>query len=161
MEVRIYFKREVKTPLPSPTGSLSSAISSGGIVAANKEVQRMVETISDGTLLKRGPYEHFDDEERAQIGRYAAVHRVAAAVRQYQKLFPTRKVKESSVRTWRNNYLRDLEIRKEEGRKMVVKKLPCKKRGRPLLLGYYLDEQLWAYVAEIHPGCKLLELILC
>ena len=97
-----YFKREVKTPLPSPTGNLYSAISSGGIVTANKEVQRVVETINDGTLLKRGPYEHFDDEERAQIGRHAAVHRVAAAVRHYQKLFSTRKVKESSVRTWRN-----------------------------------------------------------
>ena len=32
---------------------------------------------------------------------------------------------------------------------MVVKKLPYKKRGRPLLLGDYLGEQLWAYVAEI------------
>ena len=32
---------------------------------------------------------------------------------------------------------------------MVVKKLPYKKRGRPLLLGDYLDRQLWAYVAEI------------
>ena len=32
---------------------------------------------------------------------------------------------------------------------MVVKKLPYKKRGRPLLLGDYLDKQLRAYVAEI------------
>ena len=89
----------------------------------------MVETINDGTLLKRGSYEHFDDKERAQTGRYAAVHGVATAVRHYQKLFPTRKVKESSVHTWRNNYLRDLQISKEEGREMVVKKLPYKKRG--------------------------------
>ena len=33
-----YFKREVKTALLSPTGSLSKAITSGEIVAANKEV---------------------------------------------------------------------------------------------------------------------------
>ena len=58
----------------------------------------MVDTINDGTLLKRGPY-HFDDEERAQIGRCTADHGVAAVVRHYQKLFPTCKVKESSVRT--------------------------------------------------------------
>ena len=32
---------------------------------------------------------------------------------------------------------------------MVVKKLPYKKRGRPLLLGDYLDGQLRAYVEEI------------
>ena len=88
----------------------------------------MMDTINDGTLLKRGPYEHFDDEERAQIGRCAANHGVAAAVRHYQKLFPTRKVKESSVYTWKNNYLRDLQIRKEEGREMVVKKHPYKEK---------------------------------
>ena len=98
-----YFKRGVKTPLPSPTGSLSCAISLSGIVAANKEVHPVVDSINDGTLLERGPYEHFDDEERAQIGRYAAIHGVAAAVRHYQKLFPTCKVKESSVHTWSAN----------------------------------------------------------
>ena len=75
-----YFKREVKAPLPLPTGSLSSAISLGRIVVANKEVQHVMDTINDGTLLKRGPYEHFDDEERGQIGRYVADHGVAAAV---------------------------------------------------------------------------------
>ena len=107
-----------------------------------------METINDGTLLKRGLCKHFNDKERAQIGRYAADHRVAAAVRHYQKLFPTRKVKESSVRTWRNNYLQDLQVRKEEGREMVVKKLLYKKRGRPLLLGDYLDEKLRAYVTK-------------
>ena len=58
-----YFKREVKTPLPSPTGSLSSAIDLGGIVTANKEVQCVMDAINDGTLLKRGLYEHFDDEQ--------------------------------------------------------------------------------------------------
>ena len=49
-----YFKREVKTTLSSPTGNLSKAIISGGIVAANKKVQRVMDTINDGTLLKRG-----------------------------------------------------------------------------------------------------------
>ena len=47
-----YFKREVKTALPSHTDSLSKAITSGGIVAANKEVQRMMDAINDGTPLK-------------------------------------------------------------------------------------------------------------
>ena len=51
-----YFKQEVKTPLQPPTGSLSSAISSGGIITANKGVQPVVDTINDGTSLKRGLY---------------------------------------------------------------------------------------------------------
>jgi len=45
----------------------------------------VIDTGTDGTLLKRGQYEPFDDEERAQIGRYAAVHGVAAVVRHYKK----------------------------------------------------------------------------
>ena len=60
------------------------------------------------------------------------------------------KVKESSVRTRRDKCLDDLLIRKKEGREMVVKKLPYKKRGRPLLIGDYMDQQLQAYVTEIH-----------
>ena len=55
----------------------------------------MVDSINDETLLKRGPYEHFDDEERAQIGRYAAIHGVAAAVRHYQKLLLLARLKKA------------------------------------------------------------------
>jgi len=108
-----------------------------------------MDTGTDRIALERGPYEHFGDEERAQIGRYAADHGVAAIVRHYTKMYPTYKVKESSVHMWRDKYREDLQIRKEEGREMVVKKLPYKKRGRPLLLRDYLDGQLWAYVIEI------------
>jgi len=69
------------------------------IVAANKEVQRGMESINDGRQLKRGHYEHFDDKEKAQIGKYSTDHGVAAAVRHFQRPFPTCKVKESSVCT--------------------------------------------------------------
>ena len=50
-----YFKRaaEVKTSLPSPTGSLYQATFS--YRAATKEVQRVRDTINDGTLYLRGP----------------------------------------------------------------------------------------------------------
>ena len=44
----------------------------------------MMDADTDGTFLKRGLYEHLDDEERAQIGRYAADHGVATAVRHYR-----------------------------------------------------------------------------
>ena len=45
------------------------AISTGEIVAANKEVQRITDSVDNGNLLKRGPYDQFDDEEREQIGK--------------------------------------------------------------------------------------------
>ena len=50
-----YFKRasEVKTSLPSPTGSLYQAKFS--CRATTKEIQRVIDTINDGTLYLRGP----------------------------------------------------------------------------------------------------------
>ena len=48
-----YYNREVKTPLPSSTGSLSIEISTDGIVAANKEVQwRVMDSLMMGHCLR-------------------------------------------------------------------------------------------------------------
>lgn len=58
------FKHEVKTPLPSPSGSLTRVISSTRIVVANREVQHMMEASKDKAPWKRGLYEHFSAEER-------------------------------------------------------------------------------------------------
>ena len=65
-----YLKRDVKTLLPSPSDSLSGIISTiGGIVSANKEVQKVIKESEDGTLHKRGPYEHFSAQEKRKIGK--------------------------------------------------------------------------------------------
>ena len=50
-----YFKRaaKVKTSLTSPTGILYQATFS--CRAATKEIQRVIDTINDGTLYLRGP----------------------------------------------------------------------------------------------------------
>ena len=52
-------------------------------------------------------YEHFEDE---QIGRYTIDHGVVAAVRHYKHLFPECKVKESSLRLWRDKYQQEFII---------------------------------------------------
>ena len=44
---------EVKTSLPSPTGSLYQATFS--CRAATKEIQSVIDNINDGTLYLRGP----------------------------------------------------------------------------------------------------------
>ena len=51
-----YFKRaaEVKTSLPSPTGSLYPE-ATFSCRAATKEIQRVIDTINNGTLYLRGP----------------------------------------------------------------------------------------------------------
>ena len=43
-------------------------------------------------------------------------------------------VKESSVRTWKNEYLQELALRKKTGKETTVKTVAIKKSGRPLLL---------------------------
>ena len=50
-----YFKQaaEVKTSLPSPTGSLYQATFSCRVTT--KEIQRVIDTINDGTLYLQGP----------------------------------------------------------------------------------------------------------
>ena len=49
----------------------------------------------------RGSYEKFTAEIKAQIGRRAAEHGVASTVRFYANKFLDKQVKESTVRTWR------------------------------------------------------------
>ena len=56
-------------------------------------------------------------------------------------------LKESSVRTWRNTYTRELHSKKDDI--TALKCLPEKKRGRPYLLGEELDKQVRAYVASL------------
>ena len=69
-----YFKRatEVKTPLPSPILAVyfQQYLHAGGIVATNKEVQCVIDTIMMGHCTYNGPIGVLY-EERVQISRYA------------------------------------------------------------------------------------------
>ena len=69
---------------------------------------------------------------------------MAATMRFYAKKFV---LKESSVRTWRNTYTRELHSKKDDI--TALKCLPEKKRDRPYLLGEELDKQVRAYVASL------------
>ena len=72
------------------------------------------------------------------IGKQAAEHGVAATIRFYAKRL---ELKESSVRTWRNVYTRELQKKRREGGDVTVTELAEKKRGRPYLLGDELDSR--------------------
>ena len=76
---------------------------------------------------------------------------MAAAVRYYKK---TKGVilKELSVRDWKKAYLSEVTKRRSSvhvGEDLSVTKLPEKRKGRPLLLGVKLDEQLQRLVEEM------------
>ena len=90
---------------------------------------------------KRGEYQKFSDTEKALIGRYASENRVVKAVRH----FKDKDLKQSTVRDWRNLYLKELRTKKKlakAGEEVLVKTLTFKRRGRPPLLGVKLDKYL-------------------
>ena len=84
------------------------------------------------------------------IGEYASLHGNLAAVRHFPKKMGV-EVKESSVRTWKTKYRQELERKKRSGEKsdLRVQKLPVKKRGKPLLLGEKLDDEVKCYIRTV------------
>ena len=72
------------TKLPDPRGPLSKEVPSTAIAAANGEVKHVVELQRRKT---RGPYTKFTPEQKAEIGKRAAEHGVAATVRYFENDF--------------------------------------------------------------------------
>ena len=155
-----YFTLTRKPSLPKPDGPLSKVVPSVGILLASKEVKEVLEgdglvapsgstNLGTSGIHTRGPYEHFTTDEKAKIGKKAAEIGVAATVKLFSKQFHGRVLKENSVRTWRDKYLKELERKRKAGEEMVVHELPEKKRGRPCLLSDELDKQVQSYLLQL------------
>ena len=67
-----------KDGLPDPR-VFSLAVPSQAMAEANREVQEAT------SKKKRGPYKRYSSSVRAEIGRYASHHGVAAAARYFQR----------------------------------------------------------------------------
>ena len=61
-----FFKRD--SPLPKPDGPLSAVVPSTSIAAANRKVEHLLKAEAKEPG-KRGRYDFFTPEEKAQIGR--------------------------------------------------------------------------------------------
>ena len=133
--------------LPSPTGHLSSSVSPVSIKAANEAAR---ESALTPTSKSRGTHAKYTPTQQAMIGEYASIHGNLAAVRPSTKKLGV-EVKESSVRTWKVKYRAEIEWKKRGGDKaeLCVEKLPVKKRGRPLLLGEKLDDEVKCYIRAV------------
>ena len=140
-----YFKQE-ETSLPSPNGSLSKIVPSTSISIVNREVKTLIEEAGTPGSKKRGIYQIFTGEEKAKIAKRAAEMGVTNAIRHFKKEFVDRPLKESTVRTWMNQYRSQLKLKKQSGSEVTVESLDHKKRGRPFLLGEELDHQVQAYI---------------
>ena len=148
-----YFKHtddKTHSILPDPQGSLSAIVPSSRIEAVNAAVKPVIEEQMDGNSSSRGKYEIFSPDEKAKIGKRAAEFGVLATIRHFSKKYPDRVLKEATVRGWKNKYKNELLKLKKSDKEVVVRELVDRKRGRPLLLGNELDQQVQAYVNDLH-----------
>ena len=117
--------------LPDPRGQLSSSLPSVAIVEANKEVLKAKKKGNE----KRGAYNKYSAEVRAEIEKYAIHHGVAATSRHFSRRL-AKTVSETTVRSIKAVYLEGVRRKRpveldEEEEEIIA--LPLKKRGRPLL----------------------------
>ena len=124
-------KDSCQTPLPNPTGPLCEKLDSAAIEEANEEVTAV---IAD-TGGKCKPYLKLTDKQRAAIGCYAAEHGTVNTIHHFARDFPKDSLKESTIRGWKKAYLQELQSHRREGKDGMVKELPKRKTGRPLMMG--------------------------
>ena len=94
MAVFKFFKCD--SPLPKPDGPLSAVVPSTSIAAANREVEHLLKAVVKEPG-KRGRYDFFTPEGKAQIGKRAAEHGVTATIRFWARKFLGHSLKESTV----------------------------------------------------------------
>lgn len=128
----------VSLPTPEQTG-----IGEEATLEANKAVESLL-TQQNGGKRKRKPYRRFSDTDRAVIGKYAAEHGNAEAMKRFKQEFP--ELPESTVRSFKIKYTNALESGQSSGE--TIDKIPSKRRGRPKLLGDY-DTQVQQFVKAL------------
>ena len=96
----------------------------------------------------RGTYRKISPENQATIAQYASEHGNKAAACYFSRKLDT-DIKESSVSTWKLKYLKEIKRKVKCREAVVVKELPVKKRGRPLLLGEKLDQKVKSYIKAV------------
>jgi len=128
----------VSLPTPEQTG-----IGEEATLEANKAVESLLSQ-QNGGKRKRKPYRRFSDTDRAIIGKYAAEHGNAEAMKRFKQEFP--ELPESTVRSFKIKYNNALESGESPGG--AIDKIPSKRRGRPKLLGDY-DVQVQQFVKAL------------
>ena len=102
-----YFKHSIDGNLPNPSDPPpGSFLTKVDIEKANSKVKGVL--IQEGfPVAKRGKYENYSSEERASIGKYAALHGATKASKHYSKAWG-RKVPESTARHLKKEYNKKL-----------------------------------------------------
>ena len=93
----------------------------------------------------------YSPKERAEIGRYAKLHGVAAAARYFSRQ-RGHTINESTIRSIANSYKVELSRKRAGEGEGDVELLPVKKRGRSLLIGEDIDAKVQAYIKRVRKG---------
>ena len=117
---------------PDPKRPLSSSLPACAIASANKEVSKELES------KKRGKYNNYTPSQRVEIGNYSSKNGAAAAAR-YLSIKYKYTVSESTVKSIKKDYMKELRRRPRRNNGEVTASIPTKKCRRKLLLGEDLD----------------------
>ena len=98
---------------------------------------------------KRGPYIKISPKDRAAIGQYAAQNGIAAAMHHFHQNGNFPDLKETSVRGWKDGYLKELQVQERKCEPISISELPEKRRGRPLMLGKQLEKEVQSFIKAI------------
>ena len=118
------------------------------MAAANCEVGKIMKSDKEkGGTGSRGKYQHYIEKEKAEIAKKALECGIMRSISHYAKIDLKRTLSPCTVHTWKAKYVLQLaKRRREKGITTKIKKLPSKKRGRPLMLGAELDLQVEMFV---------------
>ena len=157
MALLAYFKKTPKPAidaLPSPTGPLSLKMQSSCIEAANKRVTEELQrtggasSSESGTKsTKRGVYQKYTPQEKAEISSYAAMHETTAAIRHYKGRFP--QLKWTTVNDWRKAMAVATKKAIRSGEPVKIDRLEEKKRGRPSMLSDEVTADIKRYITSL------------
>ena len=163
MALLAYFKKTPKPAidaLPSPTGPLSLKMQASCIEAANKRVAEELQrtggasSSESGTKsTKRGVYQKYTPQEKAEISSYAAMHGTTAAIRHYKGRFP--QLKWTTVNDWRKAMAVATKKAIRSGEPVKIDRLEEKKRGRPSMLSDEVTADIKRYITSLRDAGRV------
>ena len=120
MSMSKYFETIGRNALPHPQGRLSSVhvLSEETIQSANDCIRQHTCT-GKPSEKKRGLYQIFLEEKKAEVGRYTAENGVAAADQHFAKELP-KSLNESKVQAMKRSYLEELSRKRKAGENPTV-----------------------------------------
>ena len=137
--------------LESASGELASdaiACANSCVAEAAACANSRVAEVGSKPKRRKTTQHTYSAEVRASIGKYASLHGPIAAVKHFSTIC-RHTVPESTVRKFRDAYCRELKTQSSSSSGPIsVTSLPCKPKGRPLLLGD-LDSVVKQYILEL------------